>query len=84
MARIVTVLYFAAIRDLRGAPEARLELEDDVRTIADLSSHIERTEPGLAGRLASVRFAINETFVSSDAPISNGDVIAVIPPVSGG
>ena len=84
MARAVTVLYFASIREIAPAPEARVVLPDDVRTIADLSAYLERTVVGLAGRLGSVRFAINETFVSSDAPVSNGDVVAVIPPVTGG
>lgn len=84
MQRNVTVLYFASARELAGTPEVRLTLSDDIRTIEDLSMHLERIVAGLAGRLGSVRFAINETFVSSDALISDGDVIAVIPPVSGG
>jgi molybdopterin converting factor subunit 1 len=84
MARAVTVLYFASVREIAATAEATLVLPDHVRTIADLSEHLERTVAGLAGRLGSVRFAINETFVTSDAPVSNGDVIALIPPVTGG
>jgi len=84
MQRNVTVLYFASAREFAGTPEVRLTLSDDIRTIEDFSAHLERTVAGLAGRLGSVRFAINETFVSSDTLISDGDVIAVIPPVSGG
>jgi len=84
MPRTVTILYFAAVREILGTSEARLVLEDDVVTIADLSTRLERAHPVLAGRLASVRFAVNETFVSPDARIANEDVIAVIPPVSGG
>ena len=84
MPRNITVLYFASVREAVGASEVRLALVDEVRTIADLSAHLERTEVGLARRLATVRFAINEEFVSSDATIADGDVIAVIPPVSGG
>ena len=84
MAKNVTVLYFASVREIAGRSEAHLELGDDIRTIADLSAYLERAENGLAGRLGSVRFAIDETFVLSDTRISDGDVIAVIPPVSGG
>jgi len=84
MARTVTLLYFAAVKELVGAGEARLTLPGDVRTIGDLSSHLEQTEPKLAGRLGTVRFAVNESFVSPDALVSDGDVVAVIPPVSGG
>ena len=78
------MLYFASVREAVGASEAQLTLSDDVQTIADLALYLEQTEVTLARRLASVRFAINEAFVSPDAPISDGDVIAVIPPVSGG
>jgi molybdopterin converting factor subunit 1 len=84
MGRAVTILYFASVRELTGTAETRLTLPDDVRTIRDLSTHLERSVAGLSGRLGSVRFAINETFVSADERISDGDVVAVIPPVSGG
>jgi molybdopterin converting factor subunit 1 len=84
MQRSVTVLYFASARELAGTSEARVTLSDDIHTIADLSAHLEQVVVGLAGRLGTVRFAINEAFVSADARIADGDVIAVIPPVSGG
>jgi molybdopterin converting factor subunit 1 len=84
MGRNVTVLFFASVRELAGASEVRLALPDDVRTVFDLSAHLERTTGALAGRLGAVRFAINEAFVSADAHIEDGDVVAVIPPVSGG
>ena len=83
-ARRVTVLYFGGARDAAGKSEEQLDLEDSVRTIADLAAHLERAHPGLAGRLTGVRFAINEAFVDAVAEIRAGDVVAVIPPVSGG
>jgi molybdopterin converting factor subunit 1 len=84
MGRNVTVLYFASVRELAGTSEVRLTLDDDVRTVADLSAHLETIVIALAGRLGSVRFAVNEEFVSADTCIADGDVVAVIPPVSGG
>jgi len=84
MARVVTVLYFAGIKDVTGTSESRIELSESIRTVGDLGAFLERTVPALAGRLGSVRFALNESFVEPQAPVSDGDVIAVIPPVSGG
>lgn len=84
MPRTITVLYFAAVRDIAGTSEAHLVLENDVRTIADLAALIQRMHAGLAGRLGSVRYAINESFVTSQTTIADGDVVAVIPPVAGG
>ena len=82
--RRVKLLYFAALREAMGVSEAAVELPDDVRTVADLARFLERSEPQLAGRLSSVRFALNEAFAEPDAPLSAGDVVALIPPVSGG
>jgi molybdopterin converting factor subunit 1 len=79
----VRVLYFAAIRELVGKSEEDVELPDDIQQLAELVAWLER-ERRLAGKLGSVRFAINETFVGPNAPIGSGDVIAVIPPVAGG
>ena len=84
MGNTVTLLYFAALREAVGVAEERCELPEDVRTVLDLSGFLERTRPMLAGRLGSVRFAVNETFAFDDTGLEPGDVIALIPPVSGG
>jgi molybdopterin synthase sulfur carrier subunit len=84
MPRPVTLLYFAAIREAVGATEEPLSLPDSVATIADLSAWLQENRPPLRGRLASVRFAVNEAFVEPHASVASGDVIALIPPVSGG
>lgn len=80
----VRVLYFAALRELAARTEETLDLPPEVRTIAELASHLESHVPALAGRLGSVRFARNESFAGFDQPLSEGDVIALIPPVAGG
>jgi len=40
--------------------------------------------PRLAQVRRSLRFAVNERFAGSDAPLAGGDELAIIPPVSGG
>ena len=80
----ITVLYFAAVRDARGTDREELTLPDGVATISDLATLLERLHAGLTGRLSGVRYAINEEFVDERAQLRAGDVVAVIPPVSGG
>jgi sulfur-carrier protein len=80
----ITVLYFAAVRELVGTDEERVDLPAGVTTIAELAGHLARLHPALAGRLGAVRFARNETFASNDELLGDGDTVALIPPVAGG
>jgi molybdopterin converting factor subunit 1 len=84
MPRAVTLLYFAALREAAGTAQEHLDLPGDVTTVAALAAFLERTRPALTGRLASVRFAVNESFAEANDAIEGGDVVALIPPVSGG
>jgi molybdopterin converting factor subunit 1 len=80
----VRVLYFAGVRDAIGVAEETLELPENVATVGELARFIaERYEP-LRERMASVRVARNERFADDSERIADGDVLALIPPVSGG
>jgi molybdopterin converting factor subunit 1 len=86
------VLYFAALRDLSGTSEEELELElgpgpAALPTPLDVSGLLDRLEQrhaALRGRLDAVRVAVNEEFVERTAELHGGEVVALIPPVSGG
>ena len=80
----VKVLYFAKVRDLIGYAEEQLPLGRPVLTVAEFVTELQDLRPALAGKLSSVRIAVNESFASSDTLINDGDVIALIPPVAGG
>lgn len=82
--RKVQVLYFAALRDLCACGEEWVELPDGVRDVGQALAHLEQLRPELRGRLSAVRAAVNESFADAAEPISAGDVLALIPPVSGG
>jgi len=84
MNRTVEILYFAGVRDIVGLPSERLTLPAAVVTVGDLVGHLEQVRPELSGRLGSVRFAVNETFAAAQDALAEGDVVALIPPVSGG
>ena len=80
----VRVLFFAVTRDLAGTSEATLVVPGEAPTVADFVRHLEATYPDLSGRMATVRVAKNERFTKPEAPLADGDVLALIPPVSGG
>jgi molybdopterin converting factor subunit 1 len=78
------VLYFAALRDLVGTGEERVELGTEGTLVSELLSELEGRHAALRGRLASVRVAVNEEFTEPSARLGGGEVVALIPPVSGG
>lgn len=80
----VTVLYFAAVRELVGRDAEPVDLPDDVKTVGAFAAWLERARPELAGRMSSVRVARNEAFAVSGEALAEGDVLALIPPVAGG
>jgi molybdenum cofactor biosynthesis protein MoaC/molybdopterin converting factor subunit 1 len=80
----VEVRLFAILRERAGREALRLELPDGA-TVADALAAAAR-EPGLDEVLDAmpVRAALNRTYVDDDAPLANGDELALVPPVSGG
>lgn len=80
----VTILYFAGLRELLGVGEERVDLTADVSTVEQLAEELVKRHPTLRPHLASVRFAVNESFVDSQASVHDADTVALIPPVSGG
>lgn len=67
-----------------GVNDEQVELPESVRTAADFVSFIQAARPALAGKLASVRVALDEAFAEDSDALSGAQVIALIPPVAGG
>jgi len=82
--RRITVLYFAAVRERLGRDRDELELSAEISDVRTLSAWLERANPALGGALGACRFAVGEEFRASSHVLQAGDVVAVIPPVSGG
>jgi molybdopterin converting factor subunit 1 len=74
----VRVRLFAVLRERAGAEEVELELPEGAR----VSDALERLA-GLAGGTRVV-MAVNREYAGPDQPLSPGDELALIPPVSGG
>ena len=81
----VSVLYFAALRDLAGVAEESIVLPSTESVdVSALLTALEREHEALRGRLGSVRVAVNEEFAPLSTKLVGGEVVALIPPVSGG
>jgi molybdopterin converting factor subunit 1 len=78
----ITILYFAGVRDAVGLPSEELQLSEESISISRLGAHLLERHPTLT--LDGVRFAINEEFADSESLVRSSDLVALIPPVSGG
>ena len=77
----VTVLYFAALRDLADTAQEQVNIMPGM-SVAELLAQLHALHERL--RYDGVRCAVNEEFVRLDHQVFDGDVLALIPPVSGG
>lgn len=80
----VRVRYFAALVDLAGTSEETLALPRDGATIDEVWGQIIARHPAFAAQRPYVRVARNTDFVQDDAVLASGDVVALLPPFSGG
>lgn len=79
----VRLLFFASLKDIVGSREVSLDLPDG-STISDLLSKLETSYPRIREYRPVLLTAINEDYVDKAARISEGDEVAIFPPVSGG
>jgi MoaE-MoaD fusion protein len=77
---IVRVRLFAQLRERAGARELSLELPEGARVRDALATD---AVASLSAGLPLV-MAVNREYADEDAPLSAGDELALIPPVSGG
>jgi molybdopterin synthase catalytic subunit len=79
----IRVRLFAIQRELAGTRDVALELPDGADIEAAWSALVDR-HPVLAPGRPSVRFARNGDYAEPTTPLTDGDEVAMIPPVSGG
>jgi molybdopterin converting factor subunit 1 len=80
----VIVLYFAGLRELLQRGEEQVSGLSGPLSVRQLAELLARRHPDIVPHLGSVRFAVNEAFVDMNAEVTDGDTVALIPPVSGG
>ena len=79
----VQVRFFAMLRDATGTDACALTLEAPARGV-DAKAALVARYPRLRGLLDATRLAVNREYRTWDAPLGDGDEVALIPPVSGG
>jgi sulfur-carrier protein len=84
---MVTVLYFARLRETLGRSSEQLVLPESVRDVAGLRRTLAARggawEQEL-GRPGAIRAAVNQDMAGPDTPVNDGDEVAFFPPVTGG
>jgi sulfur-carrier protein len=80
---VVTLLFFAKLREVVGTGEQRIDLPDDVRTAGDLADWLETSHPVFADR-DRLRVAVDQVMARFDTDITHATEIAFFPPVTGG
>jgi molybdopterin converting factor subunit 1 len=80
----IDVRLFAVLRERAGRDSVTVEVPDGA-TVRDAIDAVAAT-PGLADVMprVSVVMAVNREYANDDAPLAEGDELALIPPVSGG
>lgn len=79
----VRVLFFGAARDAVGQEQIEVELESPINADGARAKLLS-DYPSLQRFGNSLLFAVNQQYAQSDREISEGDELAVFPPVSGG
>src|SRR5687768_3030166 len=79
----LSVLYFAAARERAGAAAETVDLPTPA-TAGALLEALSARHPALAPLLPHLRVAVNRELAPLDAPLADGDEVALIPPVAGG
>lgn len=84
---MVTVLYFARLREAVGTACEEIQLPAEVADVRALMAWLAARGGAWQEEFAGcrpLRAAINQTLVSNAAPLRDGDEIAFFPPVTGG
>ena len=79
----IRVRLFASLREAAGSPEVPLDLPPGA-TAEDAWRALTVTHPSLASKRPNLAASVNRRYAPFDTPLSEGDEVVFIPPVSGG
>src|ERR1700676_5514706 len=79
----IRVLFFGQLKEITGVSEEVAELSEGAR-VEDLFERYGRRFPKLAEFRPSIAASVNQEYAGWRAPLTSGDEVAFLPPVSGG
>ena len=83
---MLTIKFFASLREALGCPEERMALPPEVLTLGELRQCL-AARGGEWRRLTesrNLRCAVNQEMANDVTRLSDGDEVAFFPPVTGG
>ncbi len=80
---MIKILFFAAAADAIGTTKLEIDLSANA-SVAELLDRLTASYPGSRDVLGRSAVAVNERYAQRSTRIHSGDIIAIIPPVSGG
>jgi molybdopterin synthase sulfur carrier subunit len=83
---VLTVRFFARLRETLGCEALQLPLEDATQTVGDVRRLLSERGDTWASALGEDNLitAVNQVVVTDDPTLADGDEIAFFPPVTGG
>jgi molybdopterin converting factor subunit 1 len=81
---MITIKLFAILKDKAGRDE--LHINAGPSTVSELRKEVSNEYPALADIFSrdGILVSVNQEFVKHDAPVTDGDEVAFMPPFSGG
>ena len=79
----VTLLYFGQAREGAGSAKEEFSVPSG-SSVDSVMEEVAARHPGLRKLMSTSQVAVNEELASGDSKLSDGDVLAVLPPVAGG
>ena len=83
---MLTILYFASLREALGHSTELLDLPPEVHDVGGLLALLIARGGAWAklGSVKNMRYAVNQEMARLDSPLKAGDEVAFFPPVTGG
>ena len=84
---MITVKYFAGLRERMSRGEDQLQISNDLLTVADVLAQLTLLDGQTLQQLSlaeTMMLSVNHEMVDMDHVVKDGDEIGVFPPVTGG